>query len=606
MWYYEKLRIIYLRTEVTLTKEEICVLLRRRALDSKNREKLLKWAMSSSINFEFGDSLSIPIDLWADPRSAPDDTINCKASFFRKGERAVAFWYAEEEDLTLPDQVRIGLETASIIAGFDVVLYTYQDLKSVPSSVSVLPASDLLPLNKFLTLKSLGVKVAVLADYIRVCAMMPSVSAASGLLTSIAFIWFIDCDTTWLRSPAAFIQSMHPESCGHVFASMRASNSCIAGKIAHEKNWLTNFLKEPRDKLFIATPFRVLACSPLLSELKVVLDSKFVSLLDAHASGMSTPAFPYTFFMDALRKSVIDLGLLEAITLHTVFSPIPAFTQTKSIRHTTSMHFDADDIIKSSVAVNCFWSSSKNLGEEGMISKCSHNRVERGSVWDSILRFAFSQMPGRLRVVTDGLHHAKRMRYTAKKPDHKLCIPAPMEWPPAIWSFPRNGALSDLGLASGSSSSSSTQPLRSLFDAVGEDVFVNEVFKQFQLVRKIGKGSYGVVYEGKRFGREDKVAVKIIVSDSPSTPVRSLELYLLSAARSNAIVSVVALFVSPSYSVIVMEQLTTSVSQLLKDYSDIVLVPEFADKVALDISHGLAYLHSHKVVYCFLVFLTFS
>ena len=115
-------------------------------------------------------------------------------------------------------------------------------------------ARDILPEQEFNEHLGAGVKIQHLADYIRAKALIPDGG------------WWIDCDCVWMRQPEA-LSILQPDSVGHFFGSLRSHPTIQSyTSVKFETHWLLNYLKEPSDKLYLASPFAFPAGSPVLKE----------------------------------------------------------------------------------------------------------------------------------------------------------------------------------------------------------------------------------------------------------------------------------------------------------------------------------------------------
>eukprot|EP00438_Fugacium_kawagutii_P026174 Skav209875 [mRNA] locus=scaffold590:203395:206039:+ [translate_table: standard] len=173
---------------------------------------------------------------------------------------ACAFWHNVDGENYLPQVSVDGLHSA-VQVGYKVKLATYQKLRNIPSGVQVIPAEEILSAEKFAELQALGVHITHIAepwwreggngaeapvdakDYVRFL-----------MIRLVGGAWFLDCDVLHLRpgpTPTA-------EQSFHIFASMRArANSTRQGYEAEWRKWQIQYLREPQDRLYLASPYFV-------------------------------------------------------------------------------------------------------------------------------------------------------------------------------------------------------------------------------------------------------------------------------------------------------------------------------------------------------------
>ena len=145
---------------------------------------------------------------------------------------------------------------------------TYQQIRNVPAGVCRINCEEHLDKSRFLSLLQLGVPIPLCAGYIR----MKALRSYTG--------WLIDCDTLWLRSPPF---SLDGPCYGHVFGSMEAGHRAFReGAPDAWRRWSLDYLRQPGDKLFIATPFRLPSSSPMLHNMVAWFDNLFDQVLSLH------------------------------------------------------------------------------------------------------------------------------------------------------------------------------------------------------------------------------------------------------------------------------------------------------------------------------------
>lgn len=107
--------------------------------------------------------------------------------------------------------------------------------------------------------------------------------------------YFIDADTVWQKAAPG------PEHCvfGHMFASMKVGRNRFP-----PKHWVLNYLRKPREELYLASPFRFPSDSP-------VLGAAIERLEDLVKPG-AAPTPEYNAFMEVMGKLISQWGLEKA------------------------------------------------------------------------------------------------------------------------------------------------------------------------------------------------------------------------------------------------------------------------------------------------------
>jgi hypothetical protein len=151
---------------------------------------------------------------------------------------AYAFWHSLEGCDTLPECAVTGLMSAAMLGQLKVCLLTYLQFRNVPSCVEVIDAREAMPQETFEAHLAAGRSVTLLADNIRLRALVTS---------KFEHVWFWDCDThvfTDLRRIGG-----QPDSFNHVVASMERPPSSV-GRTSKEFEIqaVKNFAGFPRDK----------------------------------------------------------------------------------------------------------------------------------------------------------------------------------------------------------------------------------------------------------------------------------------------------------------------------------------------------------------------
>ena len=242
--------------------------------------------------------------------------------------------------------------------------------------INVVDASDYMDVAVFKNALR-RVPLPLLADFIRLKAMAASHAPLK---------WFLDGDVLWVADVRERIQC--PQGAyDHLFSSMDAPRSRWCTAEIYEKHWALYYLKTPRDKLYISSPFQLPRESPLLEPLL----SHRSALIEAGTAA-------YNSFMECVRDTVRHWGLEAAILPPFSFSPIPYWTGRRCLeeRDGKDPNISSQRIIAHSVGVNCFWQSARAL-YKGKEDRSSHpagdevaahgslHRVHPGSVWHSLL-----------------------------------------------------------------------------------------------------------------------------------------------------------------------------------------------------------------------------
>ena len=289
-------------------------------------------------------------------------------------ERAFAFWYDKSgaDHAELPKVCSDGLASAAHKGDFEVHLLSYQLIRNVPAGVCRINCEEHMPKSRFLSLLAVGLPIPLCADYIRLKAL----SSYTG--------WLIDCDTLWLRPPTFDLDG---PSYGHVFGSMEAGHCAFReGPSLAWRRWSLQYLRQPGDKLFIATPFRLPSSSPMLNDMV----SWFANLFDQVVLTAPTPiAAPleYNLGMKKYFELVQQWGLEDACRGPLEFSPVPRWWSRK--RCFRSMAKDEQAILtsireQSSTGVNAFWQTSIKGGRPVR----DYEEMSADSLWNALLNQA--------------------------------------------------------------------------------------------------------------------------------------------------------------------------------------------------------------------------
>ena len=121
------------------------------------------------------------------------------------------------------------------------------------------------------------------------------------------------------------------------------------------KHWELNFLAEPQDYLYLATPFAFPAGSPILA---TALESMKAEILPMPPPKKGKDIRAMRIWADSFEC----WGCAVAFARSDVCSPI-SYLCRSSCRATSESVADAEKIIKTSLCVNKFWQSSARRGE---------------------------------------------------------------------------------------------------------------------------------------------------------------------------------------------------------------------------------------------------
>ncbi len=212
---------------------------------------------------------------------------------------------------------------------------------------------------------------------------------------------------------------------------------------------MLHYLREPRDKLCLATPSRFPAGSPCLKSM----------LLKIWQSHIQTQVKPDTYngFMDIFRESITAWGLEKARLDPCVFSPVSLYAAQASLLPSADAARRCQAIVGKVACVNVFWLSCRGGGGGGEV------QPQEGSLGAALLAYAERQgatrhARKRLRGKTDLLEPLTEAPRRAA-PD----IEHPLAWP------------DNLGI--GAPSFQKT-----------------DLFRNYQLEKRLGSGTHGQVF----------------------------------------------------------------------------------------------------------------
>ena len=449
----------------------------------------------------------------------PDVYTLCDEDF--ASQEVFTFWWSLEsgkDAKMLPDCAVRTLRSLAAIGQIQVTLIAFQEFENVPDGVIIVSGTVFLAEDK-VTKYLAAAHVAVVADYVRMLACTASKKR---------FAWFWDLDCICLfkligEKPEAL--GLGPESNGFVFATMDSSPGRMGGLEADEIRWAKNGLTQPRDRRYIASAFRFLVGSGLLTELTNALGTT----LDA---ATSQNPLEYNVFMNLVSHDVMRCGLEDAILPVMHASGIPPWRGLKSIQRKHEGDFEWRKVLRQSMCANFYAQSGKD-GKRTATWRGSDARVEVGSAWHNIM----VEVDRRIAQLTDpATGQALRpspsflmspasadARDYGDRPD---LVPWP-KWPAAdgVQDFP------------------AMAPHREALTALQN---------RWALLRKIGSGKFGTVYEAMSRSRSSviRVAVKVEMPRDETDFLNALEAQFLSKSRHPRIVALLDAWVSPSMNVL--------------------------------------------------------
>lgn len=266
--------------------------------------------------------------------------------------------------------------------GLQMTLLTYAPIRNLPAGVRLESAEDYLPwktFQKLLNLKDKGVRqLQVLADF--VLGLWVYVNGGG---------WRFDGDCIVVRKLPT-LEVHDPPHYGHFVGSMERHPCTQMPRSRLFALLEMEYLKNPQDKLYIATPAAFCAKSPLLLQyLKLlastVMDSK-VNLATVEWAKKEQSSVPYyNIAMQALKKVFLDHGCDGAIADAGVCSPLPYYLNEKTI-DSSKNHVCKVERLKDATCVNCFFSSTKKTSTgAACVLLGSMDVVEKGCTWDILL-----------------------------------------------------------------------------------------------------------------------------------------------------------------------------------------------------------------------------
>ena len=471
---------------------------------------------------------------WATEQEAADTDSNL----------AYAFWANLSGEKSLPDQARQGLASAATVAGFRVQLLGYEVPDNLPGCVAFAPAEPILRQAVFKDMLEQGVLVSHIADFVRLKAILNGRRGG----------WFLDCDTQWVRKPGPSRKSgpWPSPAFGHFFGSLEAA-PCHRGTLKDFRHWSVHFLKEPLDKLYLASPFFFPASSPVLADLGAWVDTHFQ---DA-STALSMCHRDYSVIMDKIRSSIRQHGLEGAIAAPEVCSAVSyAPWKKEKVAHTPINEGGRrllETIASSAMCVNALWQSAR---AGGAYQPSAHERASLLNLHPDSLWAHVSAMKA------GGVSPAVKRRKLGKLPWQDL----------STWV------------------TSATLPCHMQFAN-------SPIATKYTLRKFLKAGSYGRVYQGEDRSTGRTVAIKT-VSDADGD-VGGKEFYFHCGLSDHQnIISVLDGYVTPFFMVLVMERASMNLHEYLTQRDKKTEMTEaIAIAIARQAADALQYVHSRGLIH---------
>ena len=322
------------------------------------------------------------------------------------GESAHAFWHGagkpfeRSTPVDLPDSAVVGSASAVRAAGLHVILWSYQKVRNAPEGVELRDAADLLPVEDAERLVEIpGFRLAHLADLVRLKAMAVSERPS----------WFVDLDVLWMASPAEWVKQLPVEAAGHLFGSaVLAPSRQGTTATAYERLLALNPLVRPRDAVVLQPPFRCPPGSPFPAKALELVGVNVPRIVGEwwglttfgrpHARlGQPAPGsqLPYAFFMDAMEKALITVGLQYAVADWFVMAPVHYWMGTRMYKKNGKLPAAEKRTRRSLCVVNYVSSCRPHADTSDEIRQAGSNWWDPESFWAkcvSLSRAAFEEV----------------------------------------------------------------------------------------------------------------------------------------------------------------------------------------------------------------------
>lgn len=500
-------------------------------------------------------------------------------------EVGIFWWQDESGHKLLSDNNVMGLQTACVIGGLQPVLYSYERPDNLPAGVTWADAKDVMPAAECESYKAKLHAVACIADLGRLRGMKKAIAEGH------TYVWFCDLDVQWCCHVKTACSELRAASFQHMVGSMEAARGCRGGKLMAFRNSQFKFLTKPYDNLYPATPFRVTSRTPLLD-----------ALIPEVESSLANEGSGYLGFMKLLQSKILHCGLLGAYQSPQVFSGIPYWTKNTCLHaRVLSDGTNLDQIMKKAVGINSFWQSGKGaLDSAGhsspLFARGSHERVQPCSLWGELIVRLKEMMSSRAKqqgvsskrsiVNEPGLQPecSGRRRLRGKMNDPVGPVQQPLPW-------------QGVELAPGSAvdlfrSHEAEKNAMSVWHTC-------DIRRRCELIRPLGEGTYGEVYEAKYIGESETVAIKVSRGTRLHNPVTATEVALLARAQGHDnVINLRDHFYSPYFVVIVLGVWEDDVWHTLKRRSPTGgLQPATAIHITRMSSRGVAHLHDLNIIH---------
>ena len=197
--------------------------------------------------------------------------------------------------------------------------------------------------------------------------------------------WLLDGDCVWLR-PAPALDASRAPALGHWFASLPAAPQMRNhSREDYHEYWILNYLKEPGDRLHLASPMGFPPDSPVLRS--------WLEKIEAWVT--STRRVRYEDSFKVLTQVIRTQGLEGAIADVDAASCIGPQERDRPLQALSAGRYDCDVIFRA-MAINNFWQTSK-LVDEDEANRRAAAVPEPGSIWAEVLRRALPAPTRRLR-----------------------------------------------------------------------------------------------------------------------------------------------------------------------------------------------------------------
>ena len=466
--------------------------------------------------------------------------------------QAVSFWQsADQSKEGVPDAFLKGLRSHVLaFARSDLLTYDVEQMKQWLQQqaatvdahlalVTVVDAETVVPRSEFDAARQCGNGIRIISDYVR------------GKYVLLHGGWLVDGDCFFLRL-APQLPIIAP-AYGHFAATLEAPRQMLGKtKALVVKHWELNFLAEPQDYLYLATPFAFPAGSPILA---TALERMKAEILPMPPPKKGKDIRAMRIWADSFEC----WGCAVAFARSDVCSPI-SYLCRSSCRATSESVADAEKIIKTSLCVNNFWQSSARSGDPFALA--ATDLIAPGSIWHCIYG---SVLPERKRKQEEG-QDAAGCEWT---PPQQLVFTS-YDWP----------------------------PLPQIFQIKKFKHSPQDFLSRYSALGQLGEGTDGRTITARDNRTGQLVCVKLCIPGVPQ------ETYLHElCADHKGIPALYDSFSSPYLSILVMERVATTLRAFLapENGSGNFKTGEeekvFIHKVGQSIADALAHVHRKGVLH---------